>query len=515
MPDLAADSMSSLTASPTGNLTALDLLQDLRGGLSSSADHQESRASLRAFYEKIFSWVPPSYQEPLFPVLENLGSQPANVLTLAPPGHAKTTLLCAYAAWLLGRDPNLRIIVATHTATYSALLLSFIEEIIASKPYREIFGNLIPSTGTSRWTAYEKFLLRSNWRSPHPSLLAIGAGSSTIGYRADVILADDLVTQQNSMTAVQRAHLASWYFGSLTKRLEPEGHIVVIGARFYSRDLYGALLSFYEHYVFKASPDRPLWPERFTAEALKRAKAENYVAFCAQYGQLPIDLETGFLKESDLHYFIDTPPGLFVYQGVDVAAKAKSTAKKPVEPNYFAHATVGLDESGTIYLLDLVYAHLSESQQREVIEEQGAKWHPLMINFETDAAQELFYQSLVSTTNLPLNAVTSQGIPKSLRLASVATHFRNQKVLIRGMISPGGAIIPAPAMNPFVEEWRGYPHGGDDALDAVERAVRAALGLDTKPASATTEGEETPESRPASQIARTLFRHALEPALFH
>ena len=499
------------------DVTALDLFQDLQQGLAPGAGSQDARDSLRAFYEMIFSWSPPSYQEPLFPVLEDLDSvESGNVLILAAPGHAKTTLLCAYGAWLLGKDPNLRIIVATHTATYSALLLSFIEEIVASKPFREIFGDLIPPTGTSRWTAYEKFLLRSNWRSPHPSLLAIGAGSSTIGYRADVILGDDIATQQNSMTPTQRSHLAAWYFGSLSKRLEPEGHIVIIGARFYSQDLYGTLLGFYEPYVFKASPEKPLWPERFTAKMLERTKAENYVAFCSQYGQQPIDLESGFLKESDLHYYIDTPPGLFIYQGVDVAAKAKSTAKKPVEPNHFAHATVGLDESGTIYVLDLIYAHLSESQQREVIEEQGKKWHPLIVNFETDAAQELFFQSLVSESSLPLNSVTSQGIPKSLRLASMATHFRNQKVLIRGMISPGGNIIPSPAMNPFVEEWRGYPHEGDDALDATERAVRAALGLDTKPASSTASGEgEIPDSQPILLTARTLFDHALEPALFH
>lgn len=487
----------------------LGLIQQLKREMLPVKVRPEERDSFPAFYERMLDWQIPAYQLPIIPDITADG--PFEILFLGPPGHAKTMFLSTYAAWRLGCNPNLRVFVATHTVSYSIMVLQFIEQIIASPPFKQIFGNLIPKSGTARWTNVEKYLLRSNWRSKDPSLLALGAGSSTIGPRANLLLCDDLVTQQNSMTPTMRGHLANWYFGSLTKRVDPPRQILVVGGRFYAQDLYGRLKGLYKTHEFSATPEAPLWPEIYPAELLEQMRRESYVNFAAQYEQRPIDLESGFLKESDLHYYVVAPPGLRIYQGVDLCIKAKSEAKKPVKPNFFTITTLGVDINRVAYLLDFVQMHASRAQQKETIKIQGARWDPLLVTIETDGAQVYLYQELVEECNLPLNPVTSEGIPKALRLASMATHFHNKKVLLPGMINPDGTIGPAVAANDFIEAWRGYPRSPDDILDSTERALRGAFGLGVLPASGTAaRAKETPLI-----LRRELFNRGFGKPLFH
>jgi len=494
-------------------LTTLDLVSHLRTRSLPPVTQQLDKLDFAQRYEHVLGWPVPPYQLCLIPDL--LPDGPPELLILAPPGHAKTTLICFFIADTLGQDPNKRFIIASHHEGYSSLLAAFVENILASPGFKQLYGNLVPPPGNTTWNETEKFLIRSNWRLKDPSILAIGGHKSgTIGHRADILIGDDLVTLANSETPTQRAHLANWYFGSLIQRLDPpRPRKIIIGARFYAQDLYGTLKKLYTVREFKAMPEDPVWPELYPSEFLAKEKQEHYVTYMAQYEQTPVDLEAGFLRESDLHYYLEAPPNLRIYQGIDPTTKDKSTAKKPVRPNFFALTTAGVDQNGIAYLLEFIQQIASHAQQKETIKLQGLRWNPLLINFEADAGQKLFFDELVEDkeVHLPLNEINAEGIPKALRLASMATHFRNKKVLLPGMINSDGSIGPAPAANVFVEAWRGYPYAPDDILDSTERCLRAAFNLGVLPA-AVTAIEFEPHSR---ALRQELFRRQLAAPIFH
>ncbi len=407
-----------------------------------------------------------------------------------------STIACFLAADMLGRNPNERIMVVSHTETYSAQLLQFIEDIMRESAYKEMYGDLIPPRSeAAKWTSTQKFIRRSEWKSPHPSLLALGVGSSTIGYRATTILADDLVTQQNSLSPTMRTHLANWYFGSLTKRLDrPGGRIIIIGARFYTQDLYGELLNLYPHKVFSATPEVPLWPERFSSKMLEKERATNYIQFSAQYEQKPIDLESGFLRESDLHYYLEAPPRLHIFIACDLSHRPRSRTRRKSTSDPFAMSVAGYDPLNKIaYLLDFIETDASNAQQKSLIKTQAAHWNPTLITIESDAAQDIFVQQMIEETNLPIQGKTTGGVPKAIRYAGMAVHFRNKKVLVKGIMGMDGRMSPHQSMNKFIEGWRGFgsPSAPDHCLDAAELNLRAIFRIGGVPATGTVAQMET------------------------
>jgi len=461
-----------------------------RGGRGEVPDFEE-------FYERIFSWKLPRFQKILLPALES----EHEILILAPPGHAKTTLLLAWCAYRLGLEPNLRVMVATHTASYSEQLLAAIETILRSREFVSIFGEVCPPLGTGKWTTTQKFLLRTDLRIKDPSLLAIGVGSSTIGNRADLIIADDLVTQANSLTPTLRSHLSDWFWGSLRKRLEPEGQIIVTGARFYAQDLYSELLNSFKSFVFRTSPEKVLWPERYGKAEIEKARQQNYFSYLSQYQQQPVDLEAGFLKEGWLSYYIEEPKDLKIYQGIDPCLKRKG--------DYFCLVTIGLDRAETAYVLDLIRLQADFEEQKRLILSQYERWQPFLMMIEVNAAQTFLAETLLARRALPLQRVVNE-FPKHVRFTTMATHFKNNKVLLPGNLLPNGRLAPKDCVRALVEEWRNYPRGTTDTLDALELALRGAFSFRVAAAS-----EFQPEERGLSYREReTLFSKEFTP-LFH
>jgi len=437
------------------------------------------RTDFALYYEAVLGWYMPSHV--LRCVGELTDSDIPVLLILWPPGHSKTTTLAALAAWLLGNNPNLRIIVATHTVDYSQRVLDLTTTLLTHPVSKRIFGDLIPpKSARTRWTQHQRTVKRSDYRLKDPSLLALGVGSSTIGTRADWILGDDLVTQANSMTATMRGHLSQWYWGSLEKRLDPGGLMRIFGARFYAQDLYGELISKGVKTIqLETTPQKPLWPERFPAERVAQFERDDYFSYMAQCRQRPIDLEASFLRESWLSYYIEPPPNLRIYQGVDPCI----LDDPKTDP--LAIVTVGVDRNQTVYLLDILERQADLIAQCEIIRAQIEAWHPVLIEIESNAAQQLIAQKLLSTAALPI-VQRSVSLPKALRFRNMATHFRNKKALLPAVVKAGGFVQPHPFKAlPFVKEWRSFPGGRKNILDATEHALNVALRISVRAASAT------------------------------
>jgi hypothetical protein len=195
-------------------------------------------SSLEAYSERMFGLENKWFHKELYRLLQN----EKRVLGLIPRGFGKSTIACGiFPTWAIGRNPNLRIIIASNTFALSKMYLRQIEQILLMPAYQRIFGNLVPPSRTSTWTDMEKIVIRDKIM-PDASFLALGVGGATINRRADIIIGDDLVTHKNSATPAQREALRTWFWECLYPILEPDGQIVILGTRYSSEDLYAELI---------------------------------------------------------------------------------------------------------------------------------------------------------------------------------------------------------------------------------------------------------------------------------
>jgi hypothetical protein len=106
-----------------------------------------------------------------------------------PPRFGKSeTISYLFVAWYLGHHPTHHIMMVTHTADLSADFGRKVRNLIGSEAYREIFTETVVASDKSA---------ANNWATTlGGKYLAIGVGANAAGHGADLLIADDLVSEQ-------------------------------------------------------------------------------------------------------------------------------------------------------------------------------------------------------------------------------------------------------------------------------------------------------------------------------
>jgi len=105
------------------------------------------------------------------------------------------------------------------------------------------------------------------------------------------------------------------------------------------------------------------------------------------------------------------------------------------------------------------------------------EWRPVLVAWESNGPQEaelhLIRPQLRSPVQLyPIPSLSS----KELRMAPIAGHVRQGRILLPGVFSESGEEIePLGPANIILQAWRTFPAGDTDVLDALEKAVHLAL----------------------------------------
>lgn len=229
---------------------------------------------------------------------------------------------------------------------------------------------------------------------------------------------------------------------------------------------------------FKAIDDdgNSYWPEVWSIEALlARKELLGDRIFSYQYQNEPAGGEGNFLNTTWLHYVKrgEIPPieDLFIVQGVDPSFSEAARA------DWFVIATLGRDNYGQVYLLDISHSHSTLPQQLRLIKQQHGLWHPGKIVIEGGPGRAL-YDTLVSETTLPVTMISNTKRAKEDRIKTMSIPFQNKQVLLAGMWDDDkGTLVPdTEGLSEFISEWQLYPGGRyDDALDAVQMALEQII----------------------------------------
>ena len=382
-----------------------------------------------------------------------------------PPRHTKSEFASyLLPAWMVGRNPKLKIIQVTHTGELAIRFGRKAKNLIDSEEYAKIFKTRLQedSQAAGRWETAQG-----------GEYFAAGVGGAITGRGADLLIIDDPHSEQDALSPTSLENAYEWYTSGPRQRLQPGASIVLVMTRWSKKDLTGVLLrnqkevkgDQWEVVEFPALMDHgPVWPEYWGQDELDKVKATLPVGkWNAQWMQNPTSEEGALIKREWWRVWEeDSPPDLhYVIQSYDTAFMKKETA------DFSAITTWGVfypeeDKPANLILLDCVKERYEFPELRRVALDQYQYWKPEMVIIEAKASGlPLTYE--LRQMDIPVQTFTpSKGNDKHVRVNTCAPLFES------GMIwAPDQKFAEE-----VIEECAAFPHGDhDDLVDSMTMAV--------------------------------------------
>jgi predicted phage terminase large subunit-like protein len=462
----------------------------LRQGLPSMPDRQRRRtlALLKDYDARItqnlgresfldfINHVYPGYKVgphhlKLIQIFEDIAAgKKKRVIVNIAPRHGKSELISYLApAWFLGKYPQKKIIMGSHTADLAVNFGRRVRNLVGSEAYKGIFPQVelqSDSKSASRWG--------TNFNGEY---FAIGVGGALAGRGADLFIIDDPHSEQEAKTGRPDVFLPAWewFQSGPLQRLMPGGAIIIVMTRWSKLDLTGMIVQqterneevdAWEVVEFPAIKDdgEALWPEFWPVEELLSKKAALDVRYWnAQYMQKPTSQEGALIKREWWQLWEgETPPTCeFTIMSLDAAQETNNRA------DYNALTTWGVffnEETNNfaIILLNAIKKRLEYPDLKKLVLEEYKEWEPDSFMVEKKSAGAALYQEM-RRMGIPVQEFTpGKGQDKIARVNAVSALFE-------------GGVVYAPDRRwakEVIEECNDFPSGtNDDLVDSTTLAL--------------------------------------------
>jgi predicted phage terminase large subunit-like protein len=385
-----------------------------------------------------------------------------------PPRHTKSEFASyLFPAWLIGKNPKLKIMQVTHNAELAQRFGRKVRNIVDSNEYKQIFGDV---------KLKEDSKAAGRWETNHGGeYFAAGVDGSITGRGADLLIIDDPHTEQALLSDTSFDKTYDWYLSGPRQRLQPGGSIVLVMTRWSQNDLTAKLLRAQSEpkadqwrvIEFPAilKNGEPVWPEYWSLEDLLKTKASISPAnWNAQYMQDPTAEEGAIIKRDWwIPWKKDHVPELqHVIQSYDTAFSAKETA------DFSAITTWGVfypkeGYGAAIILLDAVKARFEFPELKQIALEQYKYWEPETVIIEAKASGQPLIQELRRLGIPVIDFQPAKGRDKHTRVNAVAPLFAAGTIFY-----PYGEHWA----EEVIEECAAFPFGEhDDLVDSMTQAL--------------------------------------------
>lgn len=440
------------------------------------------------FSKYYLNYVTPRHQQNWYKILEKSTRE----LLLAPRDHGKSaTVTCAYPIWRISRNRNIRILIISKTGHQSWKFVNQIAQILEkNEKLKKDFGDF---KGKETWSGNQLFVSGRTMKEKDPTIEGVGVLGAITGGHFDIIIADDILDDENTKTFQRMQSVADWFKGTILQLAEPSTQIIVVGTRKHYSDIYNDLLNnkLWHHTVDKAIikwPDKyeyvedengvitdvkvegeyeVLWPEKWTIKALLLDRYQTgEMLFNREKQNDPSGMRGQMLKREWLNYYtkkdgvFDLPhlPTNFkrIYIGVDLAISENPSA------DYFVACVVGECENGKWWVIEFVRGHFDFPAQVLILQQLTAIYRPrglVKMFIERNAYQYAMTQYLAKNTAVPAVPVQTTK-DKVTRITGITPFFQNKKIFINEMDEE------------FIKEWIQFPKSEhDDMLDSLDFAL--------------------------------------------
>ena len=402
------------------------------------------------------------------------------IINIAPRMGKSEFSSYLFPAYFLGKYPEKKIIMGTHTSGLSEDFGRRVRNLISTEEYHEIFPRTLVADdqkAAGKWST-----------SAGGQYYAAGVGGALAGRGADLFVIDDPHSEQdvktNSRLAFDTAW--SWFQTGPLQRLMPGGAIIVIMTRWGKLDLTGRLLDYQAKNPDSdkwevvelpailndgsndpAKPEKSLWPEQWPLDLLKQKKAAMDPQYWnSQYMQNPVSDHAAIVSRKMWEIWPkENPPEVeYIIQSWDTAYEEKTTA------DYSACTTWGVfyieDANGrsapNIILLDAFKARMGFPELKATALKHWKKWNPDAFIVEKKAAGAPLIQEM-RAVGIPVQEFSpSRGNDKIVRLNAISDLFASRKVWIPDTRWAWEVV----------EEVASFPNGeNDDYVDTTSQAL--------------------------------------------
>ena len=404
----------------------------------------------------------------------------------ASPRSGKSTFFSSAAcAFLLGHDPTLEIIVASHNTNLAIHLSHDFRKIVSHPFYKDVFGHMSGAPDTNNEKTYRT--------DQGGARYAVSVNSGIVGLGADIIIIDDPITPEDALNPDLCKSTNQWLASSLMTRLnnKTKGSVILVMQRVSIWDTTKFLLDIggYDLLKLPAKTDKdvsiPLFdgdhhhwkqgellhPELLPESVLKEQRScLGSAAYSAQYLQTPIPAGGGAINLSKFKRFTKRPVLRdHTFISIDLASGKQSGSKTAIQVWGYSNRKLYLCGSRNDYLefplvVKIVRNAIKTCGADRVLIENAASGHALR-----EALQE----------NYPWGEH-----PDLIQL--ITPKGKKTERMDKAMLKVDKGEVYLPTNYDFVpaleEELLGFPEASlDDQVDAMSQVINYVQRMEVPP----------------------------------
>lgn len=400
------------------------------------------------------------------------GAIPRCLINIPPRTLKSISASVALVAWLLGRDPTRRIMIATYSLDLARHHHSQCRQIMESDWYQRLFPGTRIDDRENR--ALEFVTTKGGGRK------AVSVGGTVTGFGAHLIVIDDCMKAEDARSQTARDAVKQWCDGTLMTRMNDAGGgaVISIQQRLGEDDLSAHLLAKgYQHLnlpaiaekaeaiplggglVHRRTPGELLDPERFSQPVLDRLRRElGPVVFSAQYQQDPVAPEGNLLRWE----WFGTYNGEHERDYFQKIVQSWDTGMTSSPSSDFSVCTVWGFREDYWYLLDVFRERLDYPDLKKAVIRLKNRWKADKVVIEDAGSGKSLWQDLrVGGPFVPL----MWGVEEDKETRFIGT---------LGEVETGHILMPAeaPWLDAFKSEMKAFPAGRhDDQVDSFSQFI--------------------------------------------
>jgi hypothetical protein len=291
----------------------------------------------------------PQFHKEIYELLETK----ERVAIAAPRGFAKSRISSIfYPSWLATYGKNKDITIISASEGLAVELLRNIKIMMENHPpYKALYGDV----RSEKWT--ESHIILKNG----VNIRAKGAGAQIRGYRPDVLILDDIETDESVSSEEQRKKLKDWIFRACLNTLLPKGQFVIIGTLIHPLSILSDLLdtpngwSKRKYRAYKTEEEKAgneLWAEARPHTWLQQRKKEiGTFAFASEFLNNPRLDASAPIKENQIRFWTELPKQYSTVIAVDPAYSEDEKS------DFKVASLVGIDQQLNRYLIRYERTH--------------------------------------------------------------------------------------------------------------------------------------------------------------
>lgn len=352
------------------------------------------------------------------------------VAVAAPTGFAKSTYFSFfYPLFKLLEKPGIQILLISATGSLAEHWALKIRQELEFNP--GILAYYGPQNSKGKWAVDELHMDNGS------VLMAKGAEKQIRGFRPDLIICDDIETDEMVLSTERRKKFDAWFWTALSSRLKPDGRLLVIGTFLHPESFMAELVNkgregwTTRFYAAIKQDDESLWPDMWPLTALESKRKEmGEYAFQQEYMNNPLPDDLRIFQKEWIKYYDRLPEAMAVFTTIDPAISVKDSADKT------AIITCGVDADRNIYVLDVVNSRLLPSEVVDAVFSVYERFKPAVIGIETEGFQRLYKRDLeqerIKRGLYPvIRELKSGGRRKELRIEGLQPFFESGKIMLK------------------------------------------------------------------------------------